>query len=67
IKPWGSAPNPVLAGRQPVCHNRPGIKRIYNHWMSRGKMNSHMLALDIHPTEYLKVDIIQKHRKENLT
>jgi len=26
-----------------------------------------MLALDIHPTEYLKVDIIQKHRKENLT
>jgi len=25
---WGSAPNPVLAGGQPVCHNRPGNKRM---------------------------------------
>jgi hypothetical protein len=43
----GSAPDPVLAGRQPVCKNSPGNKRMYIYWMSRVKMNSLTLALDI--------------------
>jgi hypothetical protein len=43
----GSAPDPVLAGRQPVCHDRPESKRMYAHWMSRVKINSLTLALDI--------------------
>jgi hypothetical protein len=40
IKPWGAAPNPVLAGRQPVWHARPGNKRMDEERMSRVKMNS---------------------------
>jgi len=46
-KTLGSAPNPVLAGRQPVCHDRPERKMMYVYWMSRVKMNSLTLALDI--------------------
>jgi hypothetical protein len=47
MRTQGSAPDPVLAGRQPVCHDRPESKRMYAHWMSRVKINSLTLALDI--------------------
>ena len=35
LEPWGSAPTPVLAGRQPGLYQGPGNNRINVPWRSR--------------------------------
>ena len=47
-KTLDSVPNPVLAGWQPVCINRPGDKRMYREGRQGSSMNDQKpLSLDI--------------------